>query len=122
MNNENSGEEEDGRIESPLNDSINSNSKTRQAVDENASESLKPPNSKIFQLQMDEFGSRIRETGEKLKSLEKQMLLSGGRINKSAALVDKEKLHEELQDLRTQREKVIEEKKHCDLELKGLIK
>ena len=50
------------------------------------------------------------------------MLLSGGRINKSAALVDKEKLHEELQDLRTQREKVIEEKKHCHLELKGLIK
>ena len=39
------------------------------AVDENASESLKPPNSKIFQLQMDEFGSRIRETGEKLVTL-----------------------------------------------------
>ena len=50
------------------------------------------------------------------------MLSSGGRINKSAALVDKEKLHEELQDLRTQREKVIEEKKNCDFELKGLIK
>ena len=50
------------------------------------------------------------------------MLSSGGRINKSAALVDKEKSHEELQDLRAQREKVIEEKKHCDLELKGLIK
>lgn len=48
------------------------------------------------------------------------MVLSGGRINKSAAPVDKEKLHEELQDLRTQREKVIEERKQCDLELKGL--
>ena len=33
MNNENSGEEEeDGQIESPLNDSINSNSKTRQGT------------------------------------------------------------------------------------------
>ncbi|XP_066023112.1 uncharacterized protein [Pocillopora verrucosa] len=120
MNNENSGEVEDGQIESPLNDSINSNSKTCQAVAENASESVKPPNSKIFQLQMDEIGSRIRETEEKLKSLDKQVLLSGGRINKSAAPVDKEKLHEELQDLRTQREKVIEERKQCDLELKGL--
>ena len=48
------------------------------------------------------------------------MLLSEGRINNSAAPVDKEKLHEELQDLRTQREKVIEERKQCDLELKGL--
>lgn len=120
MNNENSGEVEDGQIESPLNDSINSNSKTCQAVAEDASESLKPPNSRIFQLQMDEIGSRIRETEEKLKSLDKQVLLSGGRINKSAAPVDKEKLHEELQDLRTQREKVIEERKQCDLELKGL--
>ena len=42
MNNENSGEEEeDGQIESPLSDSI----------------------------QMDEFGSRIRATGEKLVTL-----------------------------------------------------
>ena len=52
---------------------ISSNSRTVvyscTAVDENTSESLKPPNSKIFQLQMDEFGSRIRETGEKLVTL-----------------------------------------------------
>ena len=47
------------------------------------------------------------------------MLSSKGRINKSAAPVDKEKLHEELQDLPTQREKVIEERKQCDLEHKG---
>ena len=39
------------------------------AVDENASESLKRPNSKIFQLQMDEIGSRIRDTEEKLVTL-----------------------------------------------------
>ena len=32
MNNENSGEVEDGQIESPLNDSINSNSKTCQGT------------------------------------------------------------------------------------------
>ena len=48
------------------------------------------------------------------------MLSCRGRINKSAAPVDKEKLHEELQDLPTQREKVIEERKQCHLELKGL--
>ena len=47
------------------------------------------------------------------------MLSSKGRINKSAAPVDKEKLHEELQDLGTQREKVIEERKQCHLEHKG---
>ena len=39
------------------------------AVDENAPESLKRPNSKIFQLQMDEIGSRIRDTEEKLVTL-----------------------------------------------------
>ena len=48
------------------------------------------------------------------------MLSSGGRNNKSAAPVGKEKLHEELQDLPTQRKKVIEERKQCDLQLKGL--
>ena len=52
---------------------ISSNSRTVvypcTAVAENASESLKPPNSKIFQLQMDEIGSRIRETEEKLVTL-----------------------------------------------------
>ena len=48
------------------------------------------------------------------------MLSSGGRNNKSAAPVGKEKLHEELQDLPTQREKVIEERKQCDLQLKGV--
>ncbi|XP_066023117.1 uncharacterized protein [Pocillopora verrucosa] len=53
------------------------------------------------------------------KSLEKQVLSSKGRINKSAAPVDKEKLHEELQDLGTQCEKVIEERKQCHLEHKG---
>ena len=45
------------------------------------------------------------------------MLSCRGRINKSAAPVAKEKLHEELQDLRTQREQVIEERKQCHLEL-----
>ena len=39
------------------------------AVDENASESLKRLNSKIFQLQMDEIDSRIRDTEEKLVTL-----------------------------------------------------
>ena len=52
---------------------ISSNSRTVVysciAVAEDASESLKPPNSKIFQLQMDEIGSRIRETEEKLVTL-----------------------------------------------------
>ena len=47
------------------------------------------------------------------------MLSSVGRNNKSAAPVGKEKLHEELQDLPTQREKVIEERKQCHLEHKG---
>ena len=45
------------------------------------------------------------------------MLSCRGRINKSAVPVDKEKFHEELQDLPTQREKVIEERKQCHLEL-----
>lgn len=48
------------------------------------------------------------------------MSASGGKFNKTAVPVDKEKLLNELQDLRTQREKVIEERKQCDVELKGL--
>lgn len=54
------------------------------------------------------------------KSLEKQVSASGGKFHKTAVPVDKEKLLNELQDLRTQREKVIEERKQCDVELKGL--
>lgn len=45
--------------------------------------------------------------------------MSGGKI-KAASVVDKEKLQVELQDLRRMREKVIEERKQFDLELKGL--
>lgn len=45
--------------------------------------------------------------------------MSGGKI-KAASVVDKEKLQVELQELRRMREKVIEERKQFDLELKGL--
>jgi len=45
--------------------------------------------------------------------------VSGGKI-KPASVVDKEKLQSELQELRTVREKVIEERKQFDLELKGV--
>lgn len=51
------------------------------------------------------------------KSLEKE--ISAGKT-KTAAIVDKGKLQSELQELRTLREKVIEERKQFDLELKGL--
>lgn len=43
----------------------------------------------------------------------------GGKI-KAAMSIDKEKLKSELQELRTRREKVIEERKQFDHELKGL--
>lgn len=39
---------------------------------------------------------------------------------KVAVSIDREKLNSELQGLRAQREKVIEERKQHDLELKGL--
>ena len=39
---------------------------------------------------------------------------------KPVVAIDREKLLSELQDLRAQREKVIEERKQFDLELKGL--
>lgn len=95
MNDEKSGELEDRRKEA-LNDSVNSGSETRQgisvqrdlletllgnssnsrsfvylctAVDGNGSEDLKPPDSKRFQLQMDETLEKIRETEEKLVPL-----------------------------------------------------
>ena len=45
--------------------------------------------------------------------------MSGGKI-KAATVVDKEKLGSELQELRIMREKVIDERKQFDLELKGL--
>lgn len=48
------------------------------------------------------------------------MVASGCKSNTSAAPIDREKLHGELQELRAQREKVIEERKQCDVELKGL--
>lgn len=120
MNNENSGVVEDGQKEAPLKDSINSTPTNHQVVDGDGSEGLKPPDSKTFQLQMDEVLGKIRVTEEKLKSLEKQVVASGCKSNTSAAPIDREKLHGELQELRAQREKVIEERKQCDVELKGL--
>lgn len=45
--------------------------------------------------------------------------MSGGKI-KAASAIDKEKLQSELRELRTVREKVIEERKQFDLELKGV--
>jgi len=39
---------------------------------------------------------------------------------KAVVSIDRDKLHSELQDLRAQREKVIEERKQFDVELKGL--
>jgi len=45
--------------------------------------------------------------------------VSGEKI-KAASVVDKEKLQSELQELRTVREKVIDERKQFDLELKGV--
>ena len=45
--------------------------------------------------------------------------MSGGKI-KEGSIVDKEKLQSELQELRTMREKAIEDRKQFDLELKGL--
>ena len=51
------------------------------------------------------------------KSLEKEM--SSCSV-KATVCINKDKLHGELQDLRAQREKVIEERKQFDVELKGL--
>lgn len=112
MNNENSGEV-DNRRESALTDSSDT------ADDNDGPEDLKPPDSKRFQLEMDEMLARIREAEVKIKSLEKKVSVSEGKI-KAATVVDKEKLRIELQELRIMREKVIEERKQFDLELKGL--
>lgn len=43
-----------------------------------------------------------------------------GRKIRAVSVVDKEKLRSELQELRIMREKVIDERKQFDLELKGL--
>ena len=45
--------------------------------------------------------------------------MSGGKI-RAVSVVDKEKLRSELQELRIMRDKVIDERKQFDLELKGL--
>ena len=45
--------------------------------------------------------------------------MSGGKI-RAVSVLDKEKLRSELQELRIMREKVIDERKQFDLELKGL--
>ncbi|KAL9961095.1 hypothetical protein ACROYT_G029977 [Oculina patagonica] len=112
MNNENSGEV-DVRRENALTES------SCTAVDKDGPEDLKPPDSKRFQLEMDKILERVREVEAKIKSLKKQVAGFGGKT-KTAVVVDKEKLQKELQELRTQREKVIEERKQFDLELKGL--
>ena len=76
MNNENSGEAEDGRIESPLNDSINSNSKARQGT-------LKY----LAWFRSSRVTHELLFIPVQLLTKMHQMLSSGGRINKSAAQI-----------------------------------
>lgn len=110
MNDEQSGGVEDRR-ESELSDSSS-------AADNNDDyEEVRPPDNKKFQGEMHEILEGIRDLETKLKSLEKQMSSSNTR---DVVPIDREQLISELTNLRAQRERVIEERKQFDLELKGL--
>ena len=56
----------------------------------------------------------------KKKSHEKQILSHSGANSKANVHVDREKLLRERHELRAQREKIIDERKKIDLDLKGL--